>query len=199
MSIFLGSRAVMILSLALLAATPLAALTLAAPTASADPTPAAAFTPVLRDTTLHAYTLTVLSVYTHDDGDPGVSGAGEFNFVKLHINGDNNYLYLSNTNPWHYGVSNREWQHYRSDTGYTMPGAIDFNRYENAAKVGSTVHVWGLARELDTLTSHATVAQGGKDVPLPAPGHHTDATVMIEGTNGASHVRLAVTYRLSTS
>lgn len=188
----------------LVLATVLTALaTQSAPAAVASnlPAPDPAVAPIPRptqDNPLHLYTLTVLSIYTHDDGDPGVYGPGDVNFVKLRINGDNNFLYIDNGNPWHYGLSNREWQHYNSDTGYLAPPKLDFNLYQDAATVGSTIHVEGIARELDNFLVNATIAVGTKNVLLPPAGSAVDAVVMIEGKNGQSHVRLAVTYRLTT-
>ena len=152
-----------------------------------------------RDNGLHAYTLQVRSVHVHDDGDPGAYGEGDFQNITLGVNLDKHYVAIDNGNGWYYGTKGNKWQKYGSDKLYLTPEADNVNSYQNAAKVGSALKITIGAFEIDSLAKNATFAGKTASYTIPAAGSYKDYEMEIEGTNGKSHVRMTITFRITTS
>ncbi|RIJ69855.1 hypothetical protein D1871_20885 [Nakamurella silvestris] len=155
--------------------------------------------PALADTGLHAYTLTVRSIYVNDDGDKGAYGPGDFHVMQLWIHGQNNAIHIDNGHGWFYGVANRVWQHYSSDTNYPIGKIDDANSGNGAGTVGQSVAISGEAHELDNLPAYEVRALTDTHFTVPPAGSHQDFPIQLEATHGKSHIRLTITFRITTA
>jgi len=151
------------------------------------------------DTALHSYTLVARSIHVNDDGDAGVYGAGDFHVMNLWLGNQNNAIHIDNGHGWSFGVANRAWQHYASDTTYPIPAVGDANTGYGTGAVGQSVKVTGVAHEIDNLNVNEVRAKHTTTFTVPPPGTHQDFSTELEATNGKSHIRLTITFRITTS
>jgi len=183
-----------------------------APAASAAvlPVSTAASPALQRSDILHPFSIRLLSVYVHDDGDGFALGAGEWRDDYTHIDitgasGGSHTFRLDNGNGWSQiyapfeGV--RHVQQYCSDKNYPMTQLIEgYNKYFGLAKAGTTLTLRSRIEEDDGILSFGTFAERVKHVTVPPVGQEKIVSYDVESEFGAgSHVRATYTVRIATS
>ncbi|RIJ77680.1 hypothetical protein D1871_06050 [Nakamurella silvestris] len=143
------------------------------------------------------YTLSVISIYVHDDGDAGAACGDMDNSRTITLNSQP-VLAPDNGDQWGWlGLGN---QHYCSDSLYKMPTYFGkhINFYQGHRSVGETVHLAGRFVEQDEFTDQI-VATGATDVVIPGVSKKVDFSFQVEGLSQGGHVRMTVDLELAVS
>jgi len=156
------------------------------------------FAPPAQADSTRPYTLTLTSIYVHDDGDAGPACGDFAPDRQVSLNG---HLVLRPDNGEWWGASGWGNQHYCSDDLDVMPQNLGekINVYHGHRFVGETVHVSTHFNELDFSASGDVAAVGTKDVVIPGIGKKTDFALEAEGAGQGGHVRLTLNFELAVS
>jgi len=154
----------------------------------------------------HPITITVRSVYVHDDADSGANCGDVPAWGRNIMLNDKYVLTPDNGHGWKHVPQT---QRYCSDTNYVMPTVLPagINRYSTTAHVGEVLELSGEFGEQDPSpfwntiwhdSKTSTWAIGDTYLTVPSPGAWTQGVLMVEGTSPAGHLRMSITLRITT-